>query len=202
MLKMRSGEGYGLCGTLSWGPRVYLHVLLRQLAVGRLQAASALGHRRLLTVVQLLQSGVPGKEEPHGSSCDHTNANIPRPKAEGSLTWFSGCSSAPPGPTSADLVQIQRFSTLAKPEREEHFGSGPELLNVPQDWKRVVSGAGLPGYLGEEASVALGARLQSKHQTLVGGVEGEGQVRQQAALVLHKERRHTAAVLGRRQQLA
>lgn len=35
-----------------------LHVLLWQLAAGGLQAASALGHRRLLTVVQLLQAGV------------------------------------------------------------------------------------------------------------------------------------------------
>lgn len=45
-----------------------LHVLLWQLAVGGLQAASALGHRRLLTVVQPLQSGVPVEEEPRGSA--------------------------------------------------------------------------------------------------------------------------------------
>lgn len=57
------------------------------------------------------------------------------------------------------------------------------------------------GYLGEEASVALGARLKSEKQTVVRRVEREGQVGQQAALVLHKERRHPAAVLATRQHL-
>lgn len=49
------------------GPGLDLHVLLWELAAGGLQAASALGHRRLLTVVQLLQAGVSVEEEPHAS---------------------------------------------------------------------------------------------------------------------------------------
>lgn len=148
-----------------------LHVLLRQLAVGRLQAASALGHRRLLTVVQLLQSGVPVGEEPHGfSNPDHTNVHTITLKAEGSPTCSSGCSSAALGPTSADLVQTLRFSTPTKPERE----TGPELPNIPQQLREAADSLEKSGgssrwscHLGEEASVAVGARLKSEEQTLV-----------------------------------
>lgn len=52
-------------------------------------------------------------------------------------------------------------------------------------------------YLRVESSEALGARLQSEQQTPLGAMHGEGEVGEQAGLVLHKERRHSTAVLER-----
>lgn len=143
------------------------------------------------------------------SNCGRADANAN--VAKGHLTGFSGCSSAAPGPTSADLVPIQPFSTPTKPERGDNSVSPPEGLNRAEElwetakvpWKGEVrvGGAAASWYLGEEDSVAPGAGLKSKNQTLVRSVEGEGQVRQQAALVLHEERGQAAGVLATRQHL-
>lgn len=54
-------------------------------------------------------------------------------------------------------------------------------------------------YLGIEGPVALRPGLESKDQTLVRAVEREWKVGEQAALILHKERRHSAGVLVIRQ---
>ena len=50
-------------------------------------------------------------------------------------------------------------------------------------------------HLGVEVLVALGAGLQGEHQTALVTVQREGEVRQQSALVLHKQRGHRARVL-------
>ena len=41
--------------------RVHVHVLLRQVGVGGLHAASSLGHWGLVALMKLLQSVVPGR---------------------------------------------------------------------------------------------------------------------------------------------
>lgn len=54
-------------------------------------------------------------------------------------------------------------------------------------------------HLGIEGPVALRPGLKSKDQTLVRAVEREWKVGEQVALILHKERRHSAGVLVIRQ---
>lgn len=50
-------------------------------------------------------------------------------------------------------------------------------------------------HLGKEGLVALRSRLKSKEQTLIRAVQRERKVWEQAALVLYKQRAHTAGVL-------
>lgn len=58
-----------------------------------------------------------------------------------------------------------------------------------------LEGKTLRSHLGIKGSVALRARLKGKDQTVVGAVQWEREVWEQAALVLHKDRRHSAGVL-------
>lgn len=57
----------------------------------------------------------------------------------------------------------------------------------------------LRSHLGIEGPVALRPGLKGKDQTLVGAVQWEREVWEQVALILHKDRRHSAGVLVTRQ---
>lgn len=149
--------------------------------------------------MQPLQLGVAVKAEPHRSA---VGAHVTISTTKRDLTSSSGSSSAAPRPTSAGLVHIQRLSTLTRPGRQLCLTAkrlpGP-LGNNRIPWSSLSSRKWI--HLGEEDSVALGPRPKSKNQTLFRSVEWERQMRQQAALVLHKERRHAAVVLGKRPRL-